>query len=94
MLQKCFDFGVLFSAVCGRRQQSKASPVEKGTLARVGQLEFRQCVSFVCKLSHVVEVAKKDNLEVDETFADIIFLESEVFYHGSDMGRGNAGVFS
>ena len=55
-LQKCLDFGILFSGLCGERMPDGAVPVKRSLLMQVGQSEFRRCVAFVSKLPHVVEV--------------------------------------
>ena len=39
-LQKCLDFGVLFSALCGERMRNGEIPVKKASFMTVGQVEF------------------------------------------------------
>lgn len=42
ILQKCLDFGVLFSGLCGERMSDGAIPVKRYLLMQVGQGEFRR----------------------------------------------------
>ena len=39
-LQKCLDFGVLFSALCGERMGNGEIPMKKASFMAVGQVEF------------------------------------------------------
>ena len=79
ILQKCLDFGVLFSGLCGERMSDGAIPVKRYLLMQVGQGEFQRCVAFVSKLPHVAEIIEKENLELDESFADVIFWKLKAF---------------
>ena len=78
-LQKCLDFGVLFSALCGESMENGAIPVKRSLFMAVGEVKFRRCVSFVSKLPHVGEIVKKESLLLDASFSDVIFWKLKAF---------------
>lgn len=45
----------------------------------VGQNEFKRCVSLVAKRQHVQELVKNEDLELDESFSDLIFWKLKSF---------------
>jgi hypothetical protein len=46
-LQKCLDFGVLFTSLCGERSMEGKIPVKRSDVMLVGQIEFKRCVSIL-----------------------------------------------
>lgn len=78
-LQKCLDFGVLFSSLCGERSIDGKKPVKRADVMLVGQKEFKRCVSFVAKLPHVQELVINEGLELDAPFSDLIFWKLKSF---------------
>ena len=54
-------------------------PVKKPVFMQVGLEEFRRCVAFASKLPHVEEMTQKENLELDESFAGVIFWKIKAF---------------
>ena len=67
-LQKCLDFGVLFTSLCGERSMEGKIPVKQSDVMLVHQIKFKRCNSFVAKLPHVQELVKNEDLELDESF--------------------------
>ena len=78
-LHKCLDFGVLFSSLCGDKTNDDEIPVRKADVMQVGQEEFKRCVSFVAKLPHVERLVKQDDLQLHESFSDVIFWKIKSF---------------
>ena len=79
-LGKCLDFGVLFSSFCGEKSNDDEIPVRKADVMQVGQEEFKKCVSFFAKLPHVERLNKSDDLQLDESFFDLIFWKMKSFF--------------
>ncbi len=86
-LQKCLDFGVLFTSLCGERSMEGKIPINRPDVMLVGQIEFKRCVSFVAKLPHIQKLVKNEDLELDESFSNLIFFKLKSFLLETIWGK-------
>ncbi len=62
-------------------------PINRPDVMLVGQIEFKRCIYFVTKLPHIQKLVKNEDLELDESFSDLIFLKLKSFLLETIWGK-------